>query len=325
MLDVDVNRATALRVVAIGGDAAVVATRALKWLDARLDRFTPWRRSSLSMEGLQALSELAILLTRATSSASDPACVFVATVDVNRWRQFVLDQLVRPEVAELPRKRPLHCFPYILPYLVMRRTGYRDKYWEDTVAELQRLGFPFAQEVVPYRKLDVAYFMKYSGIAPQLDLSPFYRDTFLALRRNEIYVDDDSAYAVTHSLMYLSDFARVPPEGISVHELSAIRRFLESLAVTYWKRGHWDLLGEILLCMTMLPKEGRSVFPEALRDLFSCQAVDGGVVGRQANEGDLLSARRSDDEDKIFSACYHTTLVVALLSLRVLEHERTSI
>jgi hypothetical protein len=50
------------------GDWIDRGRRAWSWLDARLDQFTPWRGNDLSMEGLQALSEIAIAFVRLTES-----------------------------------------------------------------------------------------------------------------------------------------------------------------------------------------------------------------------------------------------------------------
>jgi hypothetical protein len=292
---------------------------AVQWLDSQLDRFTPWRNSQLESEGVQALSELAILFVRLMANQGRVWKIVCPDLDASRWRAFIIDQLSRPEIAELPRKRPLHSFPYLLAYLVMRGDGLRDDYWETTLERLQSVGLPMAQEVVPFRRLDVAYFLKRSGFAPAMALESHFRDTFLALVRNEVFVDDDSAYSVTHSLLYLSNFGTEALGVIGESELGPVRRLVESLAVTYWRRGHWDLVGELLISLSICGLSSRSLFAWVFNAFASQQNSDGFFIGRQDSMPLLLSALEHHDGEKIFSLCYHTTLVAAILSAQLVE------
>lgn len=203
----------------------------------------------------------------------------------------------------------------------MRGSGYRDAYWETTLMRIDALGFPMAQEVVPFRRLDVAYFLRRSGFAPAMNLTTHFRETFLALSRSDVFVDDDSAYSITHSLLYLSDFGRQPLTGLDLQTLKRTRILLESLAVTYWRRGHWDLLGELLICMSIIGVSGRSLFGWMLTAFVAQQDFDGAFIGREGSRPTLAGAKLAGESGKVFSLCYHTTLVASILAAQLLERQ----
>ncbi len=292
---------------------------AWEWLDARMDRFTPWRGDGeLSLEGVQAIAELSILFVRLTDRTRvwDQVCRKPGFEE--RWRRHLVEQLSQPAVAELPRKRPVQAFPYILPYLVLRSSGWRHPFYERTLELLLKWGFPDAEEVVPFRALDVAYFFNKAGYGDRRDIKPLYERTFLSRMSNLVYISDEAAYSITHTILYLSDFGNEVP-AMPEEQLSRVRAIVESLIVHYWRLRHWDLLGELLLCASIVGSPERSLAPHALQAFLAAHHEDGSVAGRGDLTPELVEARRKGDESRIFSACYHTTVVSLLLATQLLE------
>lgn len=290
---------------------------AWKWLDDNLELFDPWRDAEFSTEGLQCFAELTIVFVRLRNSL--PVWNLLSNNQApERWRDHIVTRLTTSSIAELPRKRPLHSFPYILPYLVMRAYGFRDSYWEQTLALLGTLGLPQAQEVVPFRELDVAYFTGKSGYYPACDLLSLYRRTFLARMHSSVYVDDDSAYSITHSIFYLSDFGMMPlPLGTG--EITRVQDIVESLMVHYWRHGHWDLLGELLISSLIIGHTRRSLWSRVFAAFTALQHPDGALPGRLRVQDELASARLTGDYQRLFTGYYHTTVVGLLLSAQAIE------
>lgn len=293
---------------------------ALAWLDAHLERFTPWRETNLSMEGLQALAELSIALARLRDAPQAAERLGANRTLLNRWYEHIVTEITHPRTAELPRKRPIQAFPYLLPYLVLRRTGWTNPFYERTLDLLHAWGFPQAQEMVPYRELDVAYFLTVAGRS-NTNLMGLYRRTFLARAKGLVHVDHESAYSITHTILYLSDFGarRVALQG---DDLEHAREIVACLVVHYWRTKHWDLLGEMLLCTKIIGCREPRLASLALAAFHDAHAVDGSISGRAGAEEESAAARLKADSEKLFTTCYHTTLVSLLLAIQLLQDAR---
>jgi hypothetical protein len=240
-----------------------------------------------------------------------------ASCDVNSWVEHTRRQLSDPALRELPRKRPLGAFPYLLPYLILRRRGWREAYWEETLAWLMTQGLPYGAEALPYRRLDVAYFLNAAGVDPCLfggcqpvgSLSQLYHETFAARERNPISVDVDASYAITHTIFYLSDFGRLRPR-LPDEDVDRLRALLASLTLHAWRTGHLDVLGELLFCVRVLGSSD-PVVALAERHFDEVRTAEG-YVPATADRRALLT-HQSPNSEEVFTACYHTTLVALLL------------
>jgi hypothetical protein len=269
------------------------------------------------MEGLQALAELSIAYSRLTASPNVCELLGVGTALLDRWHDHLVQEITRPSMAELPRKRPVQAFPYLLPYLVLRRTGWTEPFYEQTLDLLRGWGFPEAQEMVPYRELDVAYFLAAAGRADH-DLTPFYRRTFLSRAKGLVHVDHESAYSITHTILYLSDFG-ARPVPLTDSELDRARVMVACLVVHYWRTKHWDLLGEMLLCAAIVGSPEPALSSLALSVFHDAHDRDGSVAGRAEAETEIAASRLRQDAEAMFTACYHTTLVSLLLAIQLLQ------
>jgi len=136
--------------------------------------------------------------------------------------------------------------------------------------------------------------------------------------KNLVYVDDESAYSITHTIFYLSDFGTksLPLDSL---EVMRIQNVIESLMIHYGRIGHWDLLGELLLCIFIIGPPQRSLWQKALEAFIAIQKVDGAIPGRIDTEDEFASATIVGDEQRLFSGCYHTTIVGLILSAQIIN------
>ena len=178
--------------------------------------------------------------------------------------------------------------------------GRFSDYHDATLQESHRAGFPRALEVVPYRALDYAYFAHASGLTiPRGDsLETLLERTYAARASCRYLVNDESAYALTHSIFYASSFGQ---KSVAADRLTNAAPIVDSMIIHCCIHQHYDLLGELLIaswslarCRAGCRELGIPVFLSTL-DASGC----------------LLP--NCDTTERTFEACYHTTLVGLIL------------
>lgn len=292
---------------------------AVNWLDRNLDFFSPWNAEGLSMDGLQATAELAVLWSKIMTTR--PVCnAFEGDLGgtMRRWHTHLIEAIGRSEVVELAMKRPVQAFPYLLPYLVLRAHGHRHEFVETSISRLYAVGFLNNQEVVPYRALDVAYFTSKAGLAPPDDPENLARSTFLFKTKRRLYIDHELAYAITHTIFYLTDFGHKTSEIIEAN-IANVRNILLSLIVHHVRSGHFDILGELLACWFFCNSPDNEIVRRANRTFLAQHVHDGAVAGRREVMVDLLAGSAESTREQLFGTCYHTTIVSLLLTAHLLE------
>jgi hypothetical protein len=180
-------------------------------------------------------------------------------------------------------------------------------------------GYLFAAEVLPHRLLDREFFLWKSGLLrDEPNWRGLYANTALGLARDPLHLDGDAAYAITHTLFYLSDWGRKEPP-LDAAELDRVARILDCLIVHYWRLGHWDLLGELLANRVSMRKPGSRFLAGASAAFLRAWRPEGCVPGEGLDLVGLAKARRSEREEILFRQCYHPTLVGVIYCIAALE------
>ncbi|MEU9848135.1 hypothetical protein [Streptomyces sp. NPDC047985] len=210
----------------------------------------------------------------------------------------------------------------------------------------------------PYKpvlsRLELRYFVDRGGFTapdPLPGLGPLFREGIAARGADVLQLTGDETYALTHVLLYATDFGhrrRLPCRGEAV---ARVRETVRVLLGVHLARGSLDLLAELLLCDAALDT-GQRGGPGSRRGPGSrwLLPVAGGGPGtgpdpapvprtvagpwRRAGWNALAAAQRPDGAvpgpvhrpeilaglagDKaaayLFGTCYHTTLASALAS-----------
>jgi hypothetical protein len=167
-------------------------------------------------------------------------------------------------------------------------------------------------ESLPHRTMDVRLALEWGGFAPDLQgWDELCETSIIAHRLRVPYVTDASAYALTHALFFAVAFGtRAEPATLLLRK-AAVAKILTQLLVTFSLAGHWDILGELLLCWECLDLEETVIYRRAW-DLFLGQQQDDGAFPGPEKR----SARMEHEElrHRRFGLHYHTTLV-ALMAL----------
>jgi len=242
---------------------------------------------------------------------------------LDRWRAFLAQECEKAMFAELPRKRPAQgCF-LLFAYLCLRSTGYRWSYHEETLRRMHLRGYPHASEALPYRELDRQYMFWMSG---WLEREPpwhrLYRRTCVGRTRAPLYLDYVSAYSVTHTIFYLTDFGHRRP-AFAEKESVRVRDVVEYLLIHYWRLGNWDLVGELLINLECLEATDSCIYAECSTAFQAVWLSDGAVVGDAAGQSAPPHAHSLSGGAAQFKCYYHTTLVGALYCAVVLSRARS--
>jgi hypothetical protein len=295
------------------------ANASLEWLSRNLHQFSPFEKSDSSPR-IQPFAELAILYERLRSVPSGPLAKRLELPrHLRRWRRFLLGHCEDRAYAELGRRIPSNTYDLLLPYLNLRATGHRSPFHEETFERARARGVLFAAEAVPHRVLDREYFLWKSGLAKsEPDWLNLYATTALALAPDALHVDKDTAYAITHTLFYLSDLCR-RPLPFDEAEAERVTRMLDCLMVHYWRLQHWDLLGELLVSRVSMPAQESRLATAASAAFLKAWRPEGCILGEGLEIEGLDKAPPSERASAIFRACYHTTLVGVIYCISALE------
>jgi hypothetical protein len=298
------------------------ANAGLEWLSRNLHQFAPLEKFDPSPR-IKPFTELAILYERLRSVERGPlAARLELPHHLRRWRRFLLEHCEDRAFAELGRRIPSHAYALLLPYLTLRTTGYRSPFHEETLREAWTRGFLFAVEVVPHRVLDREYFLWKAGLLrSEPNWSKLYANTVLAVAPDALHLDREAAYAITHTLFYLSDWGRRPPP-FDEAEAERVTRILDCLMVHYWRLRHWDLLGELLTNRVSMPTRGSHLVTGASAAFLNAWRLDGCIPGEGLDIEGLEKSPPSERESLIFRECYHSTLVGVLYCVSALESRR---
>jgi len=271
---------------------------AVGWIANHLEEFDPLQNSAhFDFARGQRLGELAILgRTMATmaAGAGDPR--------VHR----MVDLLRRTQSSPVYRDRilraPLEFMLFVETYATLRALGLDDELIRARLQKAIRAGWCNQTERFPHRAMDIRSCLDACGI--DCDLAPLdelYRRSILGALPNPILLNEHDLYALTHVIMFLSDFGARPSDAMPRSHVEPISDLLSALVVVAARDRHWDLLAEFLLCWSCIDLPETGLTTKAWEALARAQRPDGAVPGPEC-EGDAL----------LFEHTYHTTLVCAL-------------
>jgi hypothetical protein len=168
----------------------------------------------------------------------------------------------------------------------------------------------FATELYPHRLLEIMWAADqlgwHSAFAPRAE--DVYRTTFLARPHDLSTALPADAYAVTHTVGYLTDFGANALLGGAVahrHAETVTRQLLER--ALEWE--HYDLIAELLA------GSASDDLQSSAWERLSAQQLPSGAVVSIAADSKLLDDLGRADASSIFPLVYHTTLVSALADL----------
>src|SRR5690625_894956 len=205
------------------------ATKSLSWLTHHLDNFSPIKNNEVSLDGLKVFSEISLLYAY-LKTRNHPGF----DEEILSWQPFFEKHLENKQYAEVIRKSPSLAYAFMFPYLLLRSTGYKSDYYEDSHQYMNRWGYYDSIELVPFRQLDLEYFLWKSGLENEPDWDKHFPATVLGRCQSSLALDEEATYSITHTLFYMTDFGN-RPIALSQSKIDKVTEILEALLLHFWR------------------------------------------------------------------------------------------
>lgn len=251
-----------------------------------------------SQTALAELAALVLQLRRRPRLARDPRAERCLDALERAYR--------RPGLHEFPfRVEPRALVGHVLIWLAL---APRDSQAIVPRARLQSLvdaGGVLADTREPYRALELRYVLDRAGLRHALpSAAELFRRTVLGGVLLPPALDPATAYAVTHTVFYATDYGLARPAYLEEARrrgiLDVVRRSLRAMLDV----SHWDLVGELVLAHACLARDPAPILVEAWSALAGVQDASGAV-------GPALPLPAPWTGDA-FLGRYHMTLVAAM-------------
>lgn len=208
-----------------------------------------------------------------------------------------------------------------IAHVLLSRLGHGDEKFDALVRAALESGHAEAVERLPYRDMDLRWLLGIlnPSTAPQFDdLLPH---SILTSCVHPIYASDLDVYAITHGVMYLTDFGRYElPYSLDPQRLG---QMIDSCLAWHILSNNFDLLGELLLSAACIPNAW-SPYTSVGWQLLASMWDELGFLPSCTFESSRyaqLSGERANAY--AFIHIYHTTFVAGLLCAALLRHPET--
>ncbi|OEJ26501.1 hypothetical protein BGM19_16530 [Streptomyces agglomeratus] len=282
-----------------------VGDRALMWLDNHREHFrlTPEDRATGRgvAERLKPIGELALnmrVLFREGVAGSRQHARAGQLLDFT-WRELLDGGNV---LAALQHDEPFSPVPLEI-YSTFHELGFRHPALESAVDVCHHTRTWPALDMVPNRRLSVLGAERRIGLPPSADFAEAVNGTWLSRLPEPWTVQYHIAYDITHTVFHLTDWGaapdRIPPETADYLAL-----YLPAWLEDWADLEHWDLLGELLVVDTCLP---RPALDAQVWERYAAAQSETGAMPLQHGMPD-------GDPDDVFDTVHHPTLVAAFAS-----------
>ncbi len=188
---------------------------------------------------------LLVFLAARTAISSEEIRLLIATLTQE------LSKIARSErTAVLLLRFPHTAVSLGIAHIVLSRLGNQDEAFDALLRRAIKSGHVEAVERLPFRSMDLRWIY---GLL-DADASPGFDDliphSLLATNAHPIYMNREDAYALTHGLMYTTDFGALPPPA-SLH-IEQLTSLVDAALAWHIISEDMDLLGELLLSAAML-------------------------------------------------------------------------
>jgi hypothetical protein len=274
--------------------------RALDWVVAHRDAFSPG--GATDAPRTKPLVELA-LAVRSHRELAGPTQAVVSLEEIIRGVQHGRSH------RERRRRTRNDVVVDLFLYAVLRHAGDDDPEARELAQQALDGGVLAHAERPPHRVMEEVLAAEWAGLSHDL---PGWADlvgaSLLGRPPNPAHLGVEATYELTHVIMFLFGFGMRARPPAPLPEPSAYRQLLATLLVVNCRTGHWDLVGELLLCWSCLGLEPGAVPAAAWRSLLAEQGPDGSFPAVAAPGGE----EDGTDPVRRFGRRYHTTLVTIL-------------
>lgn len=284
-------------------------TRAVGWVEQHLSAFDPFTNDRVySVVFAQRVGELAVAVYAHCMLLPDQAAQMAPLIDM-------LDAVRRrPNFSHRVLRHPAEFVLNAEVYGILRRLQREDLEHRALVQRAIDAGLLDQVERYPHRELDVRLALDWAGVDhPWPSMSEIaYKSPLLRKRPSALFLDEATTYALTHLVMFITDFGVRRDTTASYPALLSVELFDGLIAAACLDR-HWDLLGELLFCVEALGLPSSDVCEQGWSLFLALQHDDGSFPGPHRTPmaallaGDDLCTEEQREVE--IAHHYHTTLV----------------
>lgn len=288
---------------------AEAAQLSAKWLTDRLEYFRPFPTLQLHEETLKAFGELAVTYECLRRWSLGPS--FLGGLNIVTWRDFLIRRVCSIQYQHYARRSVTTPLLLLLPYLVLRGSGFRESWFEETLVLFSEVRCLNKKDILPYRRLEFEYIAWRGMYMPsEPDWRTLLERTLLSDLPRITIVNTADAYAITHAIFYLTDWGhRDLP--ISRKHRNRICDVLYVLLVHFFRIGLWDVAGELLMSSYMVVQKDTDLLDYFAITFFNLPTINGSMFATAKHWRSYGQVRIRKESH--FRLCYHTTLVRLLL------------
>ncbi|MGH7866050.1 MAG: DUF6895 family protein, partial [Candidatus Dormibacteraceae bacterium] len=289
--------------------------RAVTWLAAHGELFDPEAYKSsdrygraVSRKALVDLSTLLVCRLRFTKISLEPPYQKLLSVLVRITS--------RPSWRNLIPRHARSLWLFGLPYAALYLAGRDDAALRSVMTQTVAIGLPATVEKAPYRHLDHLHFLRAGNLPHSLPTeAAVFPLTLLGADPNPLLLSESDAYAICHSVLYMTDFGQRQDYWPARYPVSKANYILSVLLEFYHAEEQLDLVAELLAAMGALGVPMAGQVSEGLSLLVDMQRADGSLVGPLhlvSTDASPVDRRHPYPE---WLERYHTTIVAALAAL----------
>lgn len=299
------------------GDTTGACDRAaLGWVAQHLDDFAPPGVLEDDSRCKPLLELLVLMVHRLREGASADPC---GAAVLERLAALASSPALRGKVILNKNQLVLRAGMCTL----LRLAGRPDHAQERVVQHLVDTGLVDHSERLPHHVMIERTVLDWGGFHHDLPtLAALTGRSLLVRRPDALHLTRTSAYELTHDIMFGCAFGEREAVELAP-ERERLHRLLSDALVRFQHEGHWDLVGELLMCWDSLDLRHDGVYDDGWRAFTAMQHADGSTpaiaVPDRPGSADQDGAQ---SERERFDARYHTTLVSAFAAIIRSRRER---
>jgi hypothetical protein len=288
----------------------VAALRALEWILKNIEHFRFRIPEDVAERG-QRLAELAIATFQYATLTGDRTGERV---------QALLEPLVearaRDELRDRVLRDPSSLVLVCTLHGALRQLGLEDSELDVLLRRAVDARLPLQVERPPHRLMEVRLALAWCGLPLFLRETDSACNTEVTSGPSDVsFMDESALYALTHRIMFLTEYGLRPPQQLVLDEAVTLADILQQALIVSAQARHWDLLAELLLCWDAARLSHHWSVEMAWNTLLSVQCSDGSIpaIGAENEEIALAAAQHKSGMDgSDFHQRYHTSLVVVM-------------
>ncbi|MBZ0092242.1 MAG: hypothetical protein K8F27_08490 [Sulfuricellaceae bacterium] len=225
-----------------------------------------------------------------------------------------------PKNAMLLTRHPHTAVTLGIGHVALTQSGYIDNDFDSLVRRAFSSGRIHAIERLPYRAMEVLWLKSQVFQQPSTGLPELLPASLLVAPAHPVYMTEADCYALTHALMYLTDFGRngLPPSVSPIR----LRRLLDAALAWNILGENLDLLGELLMAHVFIGGLS-SPYARFAWHMLAATWTQFGFLPCPSLDPKQYQALSGDEAlAYAFKHTYHTTYVGGILCALLLDPPR---